>query len=125
MKRPFRLVALHAAALAAAVLATACADFLLPDRPQGAGSARTPVGERITPQAAMAKVALGSSTKAEVEAALGPAIVIPFDSGNEVWVYRWPGADRTPRAATELVLLFDRSGRATKARVRPGYASRD
>ena len=53
------------------------------------------------------------------------AIVIPFDSGYEVWVYRWPGADRTPRAATELVLLFEPSGLVKKQRVRPGYPPRD
>lgn len=73
----------------------------------------------------MQRVALGQSRKAEVAAALGPAIVISFDSGYEVWVYRWPGADRTPRAATELVLLFDPAGVLTKARVRPGVASSD
>ncbi len=70
----------------------------------------------------MAQVHPGSSHKAEVESALGHAIVIPFDSGYEVWVYRWPGPDRTTRSATELVLLFDSTGLMTKARLRPGYA---
>ena len=69
-------------------------------------------------------VRVGQSHKAEVAAALGPAIVIPFDDGNAVWVYRWPGAERTPRAATELVLLFDAAGLLTKARLRPGYPAR-
>lgn len=62
----------------------------------------------------------GGSTKAQVAGMLGPANVIAFDSGWEVWVYRWPGAQRTPRAATELVLLFDRGGLLRKDRVRAG-----
>jgi len=44
-----------------------------------------------------------------------------LDSGYEVWVYRWKGADGTTRGATELVLLFEPSGLATKLRLRPGY----
>ena len=73
----------------------------------------------------MDMIATAKSTKADVSAALGKAIVIPFDSGYEVWVYRWPGADKTTRAATELVVLFEPSGLATKVRVRPGYAARN
>ena len=66
-------------------------------------------------------VFVGKSTRSDVVAQLGPAIVIPFDSGYEVWVYRWRGSDMTTRSATELVVLFDPSGVAMKARVRPGY----
>lgn len=91
--------------------------------PEGPGSARTSTGESPAPQTAMNMVVLGKSTKADVVAALGTAIVISFDSGYEVWVYRWRGSDETTRAATELVMLFDPSGLATKARVRPGYES--
>jgi len=75
----------------------------------------------ISPSAAQASVSIGKSTKADVKAALGAAAAVPFDSGFEVWVYRWPGAQRTNRAATELVILFDPSGVVKKARVRPGY----
>lgn len=75
----------------------------------------------ISPTAAQASVTIGKSTKAEVKAALGPVAAVPFDSGFEVWVYRWPGAQRTNRAATELVILFDPSGLVKKTRVRPGY----
>ena len=92
---------------------------------EGPGSARTPSGERLAPQTAMDKVAIGSSTKAQVLTELGKAIVVPFDSGHEVWVYRWPGPDRTTRSATELVLLFDSSGVLKKRRVRPGYPPRE
>lgn len=73
--------------------------------------------------AAQAAVVIGQSTKAEVKAALGEAAVVPFDSGFEVWVYRWPGAQGTLRAATELVILFGPSGVAKKTRLRPGYGS--
>ena len=115
-------VALCMAACAAGLCVTGCVTTgSFEPSPEGPGSARTPTGESPAPQAAMNMVVLGKSTKADVFAALGPAIVVSFDSGYEVWVYRWRGADTTTRAATELVLLFDRSGLATKARVRPGY----
>jgi hypothetical protein len=75
----------------------------------------------IAPENARNTIAVGRSTKADVAAALGRATVIPFDSGYEVWVYRWRGAQPTTRAATELVVLFDPSGVVKKTRVRPGY----
>jgi hypothetical protein len=68
--------------------------------------------------AAQAAVRPGSSTRAQVTAALGPATVVRFDSGWEVWVYRWAGATRSTASATELVILFDSSGLARKTRVR-------
>jgi hypothetical protein len=71
----------------------------------------------------MDMIAIGKTAKVDVSAALGRAIVIPFESGYEVWIYRWAGADKTTRAATELVVLFEPSGLVTKARVRPGYAT--
>ena len=109
-----------------ACLCVACAGSgTFEPSPQGRGSARTPTGASLAPQAAMDVIAIGRSTKADVSSALGQAIVIPFDSGHEVWVYRWAGADRTTRAATELVVLFDPSGLAAKVRLRPGYASRN
>ncbi len=92
--------------------------------PDDPGAMRMPAGQTLSPQAAMDLIAIGKSSKAEVAAALGrKTIVIPFDSGYEVWVYRWPGPDKTPRAATELVLLFEPSGLVKKLRVRPGYAT--
>lgn len=75
----------------------------------------------ITPQGASDVISVGRSTKADVAAALGRAIVIPFDNGYEIWVYRWRGAQPTTRAATELVVLFEPSGLVRKTRVRPGY----
>ena len=115
-------VALCSAAFMAGLCVTGCvATGRLDPSLEGPGSARTPTGEVPAPQTAMNRVVPGKSTKADVVAALGTAIVISFDSGYEVWVYRWPGSDKTTRAASELVLLFDPSGLATKARVRPGY----
>lgn len=72
------------------------------------------------PAAAAALVVPGTS-RAQVAAALGRANAIRFDSGWEVWVYRWPGADRSARGATEVVVLFDPRGVVRKVRLRPGY----
>jgi hypothetical protein len=44
--------------------------------------------------------------------------VIPFDSGNAVAVWRWPGRDRSPRSATELVVLLEPSGVVARVRLR-------
>lgn len=53
---------------------------------------------------------LGKTTKADVRAALGEAVVVDFASGYEVWVYR--------EKETELVLLFEPSGVLAKTRRR-------
>ena len=68
-------------------------------------------GDRVTP---------GVSTKAQVQAALGPARVVRFDSGYEVWLYRV----REPAAngEAEFVLLFSPQGLLAKTRVRPAPA---
>jgi outer membrane protein assembly factor BamE (lipoprotein component of BamABCDE complex) len=72
-------------------------------------------------------VAIGRSTKAEVAAALGEALVISFDNGFEVWAYEL-GGDRPTRAAwgnpnagsgAEFVILFAPSGVVAKTRIRP------
>ncbi|MCD2344936.1 hypothetical protein LRH25_31925 [Ideonella azotifigens] len=113
----------------AASLCSGCAGVgLLGPSPQGPGIAHTPAGQALSPQAAAALITVGKSTQPEVATALGPAIVVRFDSGDEVWVYRWPGADRSTGAATELVLLFEPPGVVAKLRVRqgagPGHAGR-
>ncbi|MGV8804339.1 MAG: hypothetical protein ACWA6Y_05200 [Polaromonas sp.] len=66
-------------------------------------------GERLVP---------GKTTQAEVQALLGSATVIHFDSGQSVWVYR----STPPKAAhpgAEFVILFDRAGVVRKTRSRP------
>lgn len=75
----------------------------------------------VSPQAASQSIAIGKSSKADVAATLGKATDVRFDSGYEVWVYRWRGADRSSRTATELVVLFEPSGMVKKTRIRPGY----
>jgi hypothetical protein len=59
-------------------------------------------------------VAIGKSTRADVIAALGETLVISFDTGYEVWVYRLANA---PTA--EFVILFAPSGLVAKTRIRP------
>ena len=73
-------------------------------------------------QSADGIIAVGTSTKAEVLAALGPATVVKFDSGYEVWAYR----DKPARAAVpgnEFVILFAPDGIVKKTQVRPAYRS--
>src|SRR5215203_5774158 len=72
---------------------------------------------------AQAAVTIGRSTKADVEAALGKAIAVSFDSGYEVWVYRERSAGgflfgQPAKEKPELVLLFEPSGVLKKMRVR-------
>ena len=118
---PVRL-ALCIAAVVACLCVAGCAASRMPSPlPERAGSPHTATGQTLAPGAAMDTIAIGKSTKADVFSALGKAIVISFDSGYEVWVYRWVGPDRTTRGATELVVLFEPSGLATKVRLRPGY----
>ena len=77
---------------------------------------------------------LVGSTRGAVLAALGPATAIPFESGYEVWVYRFvepaarkPAREPTGAAASEekrerrpseLVMLFTPAGVVDKVRVR-------
>ena len=77
---------------------------------------------------AQAAVTIGKSTKADVEAALGKALVVSFDSGYEVWVYREKSAaagagmfGSPAKEKIELVLLFEPAGTLKKTRIRmPG-----
>ena len=71
-------------------------------------------------QQAAAAVGIGQSTKADVLAALGPATIIRFDSGREVWVYRGRPL-RAPATGAEFVILFTPSGTVQKTRIRLAY----
>ena len=71
------------------------------------------VKERLVP---------GQTSKAQTLDALGPATVVQFDSGYEVWVYR--GKARKPAnndadTGPELVILFTPGGVVQKSRIRP------
>ena len=74
---------------------------------------------------AQAAVMIGKSSKADVEAALGKALVVSFDSGYEVWIYRERSAaagsglfGQPAKERSELVLLFEPAGTLKKTRVR-------
>jgi outer membrane protein assembly factor BamE (lipoprotein component of BamABCDE complex) len=106
-----------ALALAACVSLAACgtAGRLEADGPgilQAQPQAAVPAA-----QAALARVHPGD-TRDQVASALGPSNILAFESGWQVWIYRWPGADNSTRAATELVILFEPGGTVRKARVR-------
>jgi hypothetical protein len=80
-------------------------------------------------------VAIGKSTRAEVVTALGETLVIRFDTGYEVWVYRLAKEARArgvparqaapatadnakPDTSAEFVILFAPSGLVAKTRIR-------
>ena len=63
-------------------------------------------------------VAIGRSTRADVAAALGRTLVINFDNGYEIWVYRIANAP-----GAEYLVLFSPSGVVTKTRLRPAPAT--
>jgi hypothetical protein len=92
----------------------------------------TPLRPKIVQNArAHDAVVAGTSTKADVIAALGATLAIRFDSGYEVWVYRlsenvlgeqFPrrASDKAwPWAPAEFVILFAPSGVVAKTRIRP------
>jgi hypothetical protein len=103
-------------AFASCACIAGCALF---QPPQSESAALLP-GEIRSAQAANDTVFSGKSTKADVRAALGEPVMIPFDSGYEVWVYRQKEKpqDTAPRPSTELVLLFGPSGIVNKTRIR-------
>lgn len=108
-------------ALALAFLSAGCAA---PGGWLGSDSARDPAFAQpgMSVPAAAQAVTIGTSTRDEVRAALGPAETARFDSGYEVWVYRARNV-RTPSASPELVILFTPDGLVKKLRARPAYAA--
>ena len=109
---------LAAAAGACALLGACVSTGKLEEN--GPGITRTPPqAAYAAAEAARARVHPGD-TRDQVAAALGPSNIVQFESGWQVWVYRWPGADDSTRAATELVILFEPGGTVRKARVRRG-----
>jgi hypothetical protein len=89
----------------------------------------------IAAHSATDAITVGKSTKADVLAALGRTSAIHFDSGYEIWVYKYEGKDDYSPSVeelidhavsgngtlgkTEFVVLFAPSGVVTKTRVRP------
>jgi len=72
----------------------------------------------VSAQAAQTPLVAGRSTKADALAAFGPAASFRFDSGYEVWAWRW-GAAREDAPGGEMVVLFDSRGVVMKTRVKP------
>lgn len=105
-----------AAVLASCLWLAGCA---VPSGFSGGGDTSHPFRDPgLSMQAASEAVVIGQSSKRDVMAALGPATVVKFESGYEVWVYR-----RNPRrsepANAEFVILFAPSGIVKKTRIRP------
>lgn len=99
----------------------------------------SPRSKLLTPERVKDAVSTGQSTKSDVAAALGEALVVRFESGYEVWVYRLTGDPRStgttgyrakrgpaestqPGMSAEFVILFAPSGVVAKTRVRPAPA---
>jgi hypothetical protein len=116
--------------LSAVLIALACLAL------GGCATSAPQQGSRAASSAAvMEAVALGSSSKADVESRLGTAHAkVKFDSGYEVWAYQFAPASslmdnigaffqqlqssNAPPGMTEVVILFAPSGVATKIRLR-------
>ena len=108
-----------ASTLAGALWLGGCADVLRTTKPE-----LPPFRDAsMSLQTASDLTVPGTTTKTQTLAALGPAIVVKFDSGFEVWIYRAksPGAPEEP---AELVILFSPEGIASKTRIRPNYGQR-
>ena len=73
---------------------------------------------QLSAQQASEQIVPGTTTQAEVQALLGSATVINFDSSQSVWVYRTTPANAAQPGA-EFVILFDRAGIVRKTRSRP------
>ena len=115
-----------AAALALCVTGCATPDVMMPSAVVTSPRPKVIASDRVA-----RAVAAGRSTKADVRAALGETLVISFDTGYEVWVYRLANDGRAntglgqlfgserDRTAGELVVLFAPSGVVAKTRTRP------
>ena len=116
-----RMCVVTAGVLAACLWLAGCAGpfgFL------GAGGATSAFRDPgLSMQTAMETVAIGKSSRNDVLAALGPATVVRFDSGYEVWVYR-KNPLRSEATNAEFVILFAPSGIVKKTRIRPVYGGR-
>lgn len=121
--------AVHLAAASALFACAALAGCAVGPR-ESVPVPRPPLVDPSTAQQVADDLASGRRTRADVAARLGDAIVVRFDSGYEVWVYRLAeAADAKQRArranraqtrdsAGELVILVAPSGAVVKARTR-------
>ena len=59
------------------------------------------------------------AAKAEVHATFGEATALRFENGYELWAYDFGPLQKSDFSRAELLVLFDRDGRAIQARYRP------
>jgi hypothetical protein len=111
-----------AVAPAAVLLLVGCAGPALFGGGEGRPEPPRFADASLTVPAAAQLLQPGRSTRDEVQARLGPAERVRFDTGYEVWVYRGRGT-RDAREVAELALLFDRQGVLRKVGERPAYAA--
>ncbi len=97
------------AAVMVALLIAGCAGG--PGTPPSA-FVSSPRAKTIAVERTRDAVTIGKSTRADVIASLGETLVISFDNGYEVWVYRLAGKERG-----EFVVLFEPSGVVVKTRL--------
>ncbi|HKA41659.1 MAG TPA: hypothetical protein VKF40_06700 [Burkholderiales bacterium] len=119
----------------ALALSACMAGCVTPRAPTVPTATVTPLRTNEIPASRVGETVAVGKTKADVIATLGETLVISFDSGFEVWVYRLAsdapakaarpqGAARTslekpgPAAAGEFVVLFAPSGLVAKTRIR-------
>ncbi len=69
-------------------------------------------------QNATGAVVAGRGTREDVQAALGRATMVRFESGFEVWAYRGIAPGGVAPGATEFIILFGPDGVVKKSRVR-------
>lgn len=117
-REPVRFRGGLARLLAACLMLAGCANTLDEQDSRNAQPEFRTAG--LSMQAAKDAIVPGTSTKADVAAALGLGTVVKFDSGYEVWVYRAkaykPAVDAP--GTNELVVLFAPSGVVKKTRIR-------
>jgi hypothetical protein len=105
----------------ALALAACMAGCVTPGASMVPSAVVTPLRPKVIPADRVKdSVFIGKSTRADVIAALGETLVISFDSGFEVWVYRL-GKDTT----AEFVILFAPTGLVAKTRIRPAPQPKD
>jgi hypothetical protein len=114
---------LRHAGLAAVLGLCLCGCATRGERSGTTETAALPTTRAVTAQAVKDGITPGKSSKADVIAALGPTTRIQFDSGFEVWVYRYANDGVTGRGGAELVVLFTPSGVASKTRIRHATAT--
>ncbi len=84
------------------------------------GPARESPDPSVSPQLVMSTIAPGRTTRVELARAPAKPIVIHFDSGYEVWLYRWDKDSGAVRKGTEVVVLLGPDGVVRKSRLRTG-----